>query len=639
MKLAYFHTGLHLILDNVPCIINRIIETGECHLERKSDAGIMVRRKSDLLESFFNGDLIIEGKEFSEGSRSDIDVDLSGLDEGDRKAVLRKYHYVKIAEELLGETPTKTKLDKAIEAASKKIDDTKPPGVSSVYRWWRKWLDNHNDILALVNRSRGPKGSWKIKGTVEQIINESIDEIYLNRQKNVAIAAYENVIAKIDSLNAIRDVQLKKPSRTTFYRMIEKLDKYDVTATREGKRAADTLFNAVGKGVNPTNILERVEVDHTPIDLMVFNPSTGKADGRPTLTVLIDRYSRMIMGFEVGFEPPSELSVMRALRNSILPSLSINKEYPDIKHEWPAFGKPHTLICDNGMEFHSHQLRRMCWELDIDLQFCPGKQPNYKGSVERFIGTLNGRVSHRIPGTTFSNIKQRGDYDSVKEARITLSDLKELITYWIVSIYNQTTHKSTQRTPHKMWIAGLDRVEPILPESKEKLDLILTSEDKRVLTEKGIEFKGLFYNSAELSFFRRFKRSSNKVKFRYDKEDIGFVWVYDEFNGNYLKVYSIDPDYAEGLSLRQHLQIRHEAREQGKSDQDSKELMQSKEAFRKKIEKKSSHKLLRERKKAARDNSDKLQSTDLQSVLNTVYVNEDWDLQEVPEFQVTGKGI
>lgn len=44
-----------------------------------------------------------------------------------------------------------------------------------------------------------------------------------------------------------------------------------------------------------------------------------------------------------------------------------------------------------------------------------------KGAVERFLGTLNRAVCHRLSGTTFSNIQQRNEYDSASSAKTTLS--------------------------------------------------------------------------------------------------------------------------------------------------------------------------------------------------------------------------
>jgi len=90
------------------------------------------------------------------------------------------------------------------------------------------------------------------------------------------------------------------------------------------------------------------------------------------------------------------------------------------------------LVCDNGLEFHAEQLRRMCAELNIELQFCPRKQPHYKGAIERFLGTFNRQIAHKIEGTTFSNIEQRGDYDAEKLAYLFVPE-KFLILLKLIS--------------------------------------------------------------------------------------------------------------------------------------------------------------------------------------------------------------
>ena len=42
--------------------------------------------------------------------------------------------------------------------------------------------------------------------------------------------------------------------------------------------------------------------------------------GQPWLSLLIDYYSRMVVGFCLGFEPPSYAVLMEALRHAILQS-------------------------------------------------------------------------------------------------------------------------------------------------------------------------------------------------------------------------------------------------------------------------------------------------------------------------------
>ncbi|RBM48469.1 integrase [Vibrio tarriae] len=641
MKLASLHTGLHLTLNDVPFMISRILEGGECYLERRSDLAIVKRMKQELMTAFYQGELIIHGKSAAPTKQARSEIDLSGLDYDCQQAVLRKYHYIKLARDLHGNTLSKNHLGDIIRVGAESLGDENPPSVPSVYRWWRSWKASSYDIRVLVNKPSGSKGMKKLKGVVAQVFDEVVEEVYLTPQRASIQATYDAFLSRVSLINVARQIPLKVPSRSTFYRLVRNANKYEVMSARYGKSAADKAFRASGLGARPTRILERIEVDHTPMDVHVLNPITGVADGRPYLTLLLDRYSRMPVGMEIGFEPPSELSVMRALRNAILPKSYIKQYYPDIEHEWPAFGTPVMLICDNGMEFHSQQLRRMCGELDIDLQFCPKAQPQYKGAVERFLGTLNRQVSHRIPGTSFSNINQRGDYDSVKQSSITLEDLKELVHQWMIDIYCQKTHRGTQRTPAALWNEGLKAVEPMLPESKEQLDLILTSEDERVLSHTGIEFKGLFYNSAELTLIRHLG-DCHKVRFRYDKENLGFIWVYDEHEGNFLKVPCIDSYYATGLTLRQHLQIRADARERGASEQEMASLIRSKEKFRQKIEQKSKHRLLRERRKAARDNSEALNKQPNQSAWTansvepvlTLGATDNWDNDDIPVFSV-----
>ena len=60
------------------------------------------------------------------------------------------------------------------------------------------------------------------------------------------------------------------------------------------------------------------QCDHTPADIVVVD-SQGDVLGRPTLTTVIDTYSRCIMGIHLGIEPPSAAVTGLALRHAILP--------------------------------------------------------------------------------------------------------------------------------------------------------------------------------------------------------------------------------------------------------------------------------------------------------------------------------
>ena len=57
-------------------------------------------------------------------------------------------------------------------------------------------------------------------------------------------------------------------------------------------------------------------MDHTPSDMIVADDATMLPLGRPTITSALDEHTRCPMGFYMGFEPPSCLSVMRCLKHA-----------------------------------------------------------------------------------------------------------------------------------------------------------------------------------------------------------------------------------------------------------------------------------------------------------------------------------
>jgi putative transposase len=95
----------------------------------------------------------------------------------------------------------------------------------------------------------------------------------------------------------------------------------------------------------------------------------------------------------------------------------------NVEMDWPMSGKPRLLYLDNAAEFKSEALRRGCEQHGIRLDYRPLGQPHYGGIVERIIGTAMQMIHDELPGTTFSNPDQRGEYASEKMAALTLREL------------------------------------------------------------------------------------------------------------------------------------------------------------------------------------------------------------------------
>ena len=644
MKITSLHTGLYLTFENNLYRIVRITENEVCQLEKEGDLSLISRTKQEILDLIAEGKIILHGNECrAHRPNKDnhcIERDLAAFPEKQQKLVAKRYEYVKQAEKQLGSSPTRKGLQKVIYGVATSIEDPKPPSVSTVFKLWTKWHDSNHDLKSLANVKSGPKNRRKYKRNFFNIFHEVVSEVYFQRECHSKQDTYNALRSRMKSVNAIRKNPIGTPSRATFYRMLDELDQYEVKSARAGKKVADYCFRMTGSGVVTHYILERVETDHTAADVMVVDSENGLVIGRPYITELLDVHSRCPLGFEIGFEPPSELSVMRALRHAIWPKTIIKEQFPDIKNEWTAYGIPSTLVCDNGLEFHSSQLRRMCMELNIELIFCPKKEPNYKGCVERFLSTLNHQTCQRIKGTTHSNIVQRGDYDAQGLACITLEKLKEIMYTWAIDVYCQDIHSSLGATPSHVWQKGLSQIEPLLPESKAALDLILTKEHRRKLSHEGIRLFRLLYNSEELRLIRIKKNDNHaEVSVRIDMDNLGSIWVYNDYTGEYILVPCTSSDYAEGLSYLQHKVIRAQKRKEGLLSYDEEALLEAKENLRIRLQEvyKEKKRPITQRRQAARLNTPKIEPFSSNLPANQEKFPDITEPIDIPNFNVFGQ--
>lgn len=140
----------------------------------------------------------------------------------------------------------------------------------------------------------------------------------------------------------------------------------------------------------PKYPLQRVECDHTLLDVIVLDDKTLLPIGRPTITSLLDIYTGYPLGIYIGFEPPSYTAVMQALVHAISPKTYVKEKYPSVVNEWRAYGLPELLVVDNGKEFLSKHLEDACLQLGIELYHCPSRKPWYKGQLnDIFVQSIN----------------------------------------------------------------------------------------------------------------------------------------------------------------------------------------------------------------------------------------------------------
>lgn len=503
-------------------------------------------------------------------------------------------------------TSTPKALKSLIDECARQINDPNPPSPISIYRWYRCLTAAHGDHRALIDRTdlRGGSGS-RLHPEVQKLLQESIEQIYLAPERNPASDVHSDLQSRISHANEFRRGadKLPVPSMSTVQRMIRGLDKFEETAARFGDRIARMRYRTSMRGPQPRRILERVEIDHTPLDLFVIDAKTQLPMGRPMVTLATDKFSRMPIGLHIGFDGPSIEAVFACLRHAILPKTDLRTQYPDIKHDWPCYGAIEELICDNGLEFHSKELERVALEIGTILTFCPKRQPFYKGSVERFLKTINFQFAHALPGTSFAKWFHREDYDSQKHAVIPFDQLKSFMYRWLVDVYAQKLHRGIGTTPYLKWMEGIKQFSPGLPASSDRLNIAMGRTCVRRLSHAGIELFNLRYNTPELLAIRRRVGERANVEVRYYAGDLSYVNVIDPISKEAIPVPALEHEYTRGLTLEQHRLICSHVRQVQRANVNTTELARAKAEIRAAVREMAFSKSQRKRQRAARLNS------------------------------------
>lgn len=442
---------------------------------------------------------------------------------------------------------------------------------ATVYRWLQAFEQSAYDLRSLISNThkRGRHGRVYIVDAAEEIMKTTIEEMYLRREKHTIDDVYREILLRIDEENAFKEVPIQPPHRRTVARRIENLGLKTKFRARRGKREADYEYTQFGEMPYPERPLIRVEIDHTKIDLIVIDAEDNLPLGRPTLTFCLDTATRYPLGFYLGFEPPSYLSVLECLNHAIRPKGDVKERY-GTQHDWIAHGLPRSLIVDNGREFIGRDLEDACLQLGIQLQFTPVRMPYFKAAVERFFGTSNTGLFHTLPGTTFSNIFQRGDYQSLKTAVLTLGDIDRILNIFMVDIYAEKFHRGLQGIPARRWENFLqDGFSPRHPANIDDLEILLGRLEYRSIHNYGIELFNLRYNrlDARLAVLRT-KLKQEQVKVKYHPGDLSRIHIFDPFEKEYLELPAVDQAYTKGLSLWKHRVITaYMHREKGRVDE------------------------------------------------------------------------
>jgi putative transposase len=464
MGRAAFELGTVVVMDAASLRILRKVSDSIWQFEDVKTKRLVELEEKAIQRKYANGTISIPGT----GAIANCGPANSHLSEADfERAKIRLAYVMAVLDLPISREP----FENAISEVWKRLQrPDRQPSFTRVYAWMRR------DVRSLIdnNSAKGNRTS-RYTSRVLELCNRAIESKYMTRGRGSIQDVVDDAIIRVMEANKLEPagLALQLPTRRLIKRLITAIPAIDKDAARYGRDFARRKFRSVKGHIVSNAPLERAEIDHTHLDLFVVDERNHLPLGRPYVTACIDHYSRCILGIDIGFDPPSFLIVAKCLKDCFRPKVHLAEEYPEITCEWPAFGVMRELVLDNGQEFHSISLDQVCFSLGIQMTFSPRRQPWFKPIIERFFGSLNRATAHGIPGTTFSSIVEKNDYDPARHAVVTLAELRKRIRKWIADVYHQQPHGSLGMSPAQMWNSSISFQDIPVPDASTQLDAIM----------------------------------------------------------------------------------------------------------------------------------------------------------------------
>lgn len=424
-----------------------------------------------------------------------------------------------------------TKVKSSKGRFGKSLDVDSPPSPTSVRRWLRRFEACDHDPAALIDGyGRSGNRDARLDPEAAALMATWVEKYQSNLKPSMS-SLYRDMRAEFRK----EKPGLSIPSRNTFERAIKKLDPFHVLAAREGEAVARRKLYAVRDRVDVTRPLQRVEMDEQMIPLQAMLIERGLWDTLPDklkagithdrywCSKLIDCWSRVVLGFVIT-PAPSAASALATLRMALEDKTPLAAAM-GCTSPWDMFGLPELIVTDSGSNFRSKQFRAAVLDLGCSIMIAPAGLPQMRGMIERSFRTDNERLYSKIPGRTFKDVVEKGEYESENNIVVTITELANLMVRYFVDIYHNTPHSGLGGdTPLNRWRAGVERYGIVPPPNRDVMRHIFSTAVECRIGNRGVRIAGLYYQSAALQAARR-TAGSKPVLVRVDTDDLGHVSV------------------------------------------------------------------------------------------------------------------
>lgn len=453
-------------------------------------------------------------------------------------------------------------------------------------------------------RQFGGNPGGNVDEEIRRIFLISVERFYKTSRKFTKRATYDQMVADFFMTKTVDPKTLKikhrkKPDATlpTFdqflYWMEKECDLIVIKRRRVGRRIYEKdmrglVGSATSRAWGPG---ARFEIDATIADVYLLSRlDRTRIIGRPVIYLVIDVFSRMIVGIYVGLEGPSWVGAMMALANTVSDKVAYCRRFGITiePEEWPCHFMPSVILADRG-ELEGSVVESLAGQFHVTIENPEAYRADWKGIIEQRFRLLPAKFKAYVPGYIDVDYRERGGSDYRLDATLDLDQFTEILINCV--LYYNNKHELTgydrdqdvaasgiRTVPLDLWEWGIENRSGSLRRFREEdVRFCLLPRHSASVTTRGIQFRGAYYScdlAMEEHWFDRARQNGRwKVTVCYDPRDMDVIFLQRNDRSNpfvccYLTEYSRQArdlslwEIEQNQNTRKHQQANNRNRDQ-----------------------------------------------------------------------------
>lgn len=338
---------------------------------------------------------------------------------------------------------------------------------------------------------------------------------------------------------------MRPTQKQLYYYVKTQISEREKYQLQHGKRKAwnnirplhsDTISDLDIRAIGARYEIDEMETDYE----LVSRADRNSVIGRAILYLVVDVFSRMLVGYSVGFDNNSWAGVEMALLNMAEDKVEVCKRLGiEIEEkDWPVHDVlPMELLSDNGSEYLSSHFEDYVKNTGVELSFAPAAMGSMKANVEQKFHQFNSRLKGTVPGEIR---KDSYGQPHKKSARLTIEEFEQIVVQFILN-YNKNPmdqyplsreqfQDGITPSPLAIWNHSLQGVNGLKKISDmDQYRLCLMTDGKASLTRNGIEFKKMIYTCSDLEWLSEEMveaalNGAKKISIKYDKRNMDYIY-------------------------------------------------------------------------------------------------------------------